>query len=264
MKPAMIIDLRRCTGCLACVEACMTENIVRWREDGTYVLPENVVAYTRTRSRTVTYGDTMRKVFIQCLHCEDPPCVFVCPTGASYKSEEGVVLIDDEICIKCKYCIYACPYGVRTMLETPMEGTILHEHALKVGVPDKCTFCYHRKRGESLWTPACVEGCPYHARLFGDLDDPDDTVTVLVETGIAAMPREDLGTSPKLFYIPRRGAFEIVKYPVRRKDELITYPVWSKIKDTFVKTLANIAIAAGVLLGAIHIVREKLKEGGEE
>jgi tetrathionate reductase subunit B len=266
MKPAMIIDYNRCTGCLSCVEACIAENINRVGADGENIYPENVVEFARTRPVKIEYGDTIRRVFRQCLHCERPPCVYSCPTGASHQTQENVVLVDDKICIKCGLCIEACPYGVRTFLETPFEGMIKHEHALKDRIPDKCTFCYHRKDGDSLWIPACVESCPHKARHFGDLEDPDDPVTKLVKAGIASMPREDLGTSPKLYIIPRKGAFEEVKYPVRREDQLITYTSWSTFKEWIVKPIFTIGAGLAVILGLVHMIRERRKEveeGGE-
>lgn len=262
MKPAMIIDMTRCTGCLSCVEACITENISRVGPEGEMVYPDNVVRYARTRPKIIQYELSIRRTFSQCVHCEKAPCVDVCPTGASYKSEEGVVLVDSEKCIKCKLCIYACPYGVRTFYEGKLEGEIKHEYALKSRVPDKCTFCYHRKNGDGIWTPACVEACPYEARLFGDLDDPDDPVSRYVRFGLAIKPRYDLGTEPKLFVIPTKGALEEHEFPVRERDQLITFETWKFIKENVVKPILAIAAFTGVTLGLIHMVREGRK--GEE
>ncbi|MEM1948087.1 MAG: 4Fe-4S dicluster domain-containing protein [Candidatus Caldarchaeum sp.] len=260
MKPAMIIDLDKCVGCYACVVECMVENIGRRLEDGTLSLPERPTDYSRTRPATVTsYVGDEKRVFIQCLHCDNPPCVYACPTGASYVSPEGVVLLDSSKCIRCGLCIDACPYSVRTRLMEEFAGTIQHEHALKIGIPDKCTFCYHRKNGEGLWTPACVEVCSFDARLFGDLEDPKDEVHRIVMSGLAVPPRDDFGTKPKLFYIPRKGGYELVRYPVRREDQGITFTLWSNLKEMVVKPLTVMAMLGAVVLGTIHIIRERRK-----
>ncbi len=259
----MIIDLTRCTGCYSCVEACITENISRIGPKGEILYPDNVVKYARTRPKTVYSESAMRRVFIQCLHCENPPCVHVCPTGASYVSTEGVVLIDPEKCIKCKLCIRACPYGVRTFYTGELPGDPKHEHALKPFIPDKCTFCYHRKRGDGeLWVPACVEACTFGARLFGDLDDPEDPVSVLVRYGIAIRPREERGTKPKVFIVPMRSGIEVAKYPARRRDELIEYNTWASIKNEIIRPVFTAATTAAVVLGLIHMIRERRRERG--
>ncbi|MET1127829.1 MAG: 4Fe-4S dicluster domain-containing protein [Thermoproteota archaeon] len=258
MRPAMVIDLTRCTGCLSCVEACITENISRIGPNGEMVYPDNVASYARTRPKILEYESSVRRAFVQCLHCENAPCVKVCPTGASYVSPEGVVLVDAEKCIKCRLCIYACPYNVRTFYEGKLEGEPKHEHALKPRVPDKCTFCYHRKREDGrLWTPACVEACPFGARLFGDLDNPADPVAIIAKYGIATRPRPDLGTKPKLFITPLRGGIELIEYPVRREDQLVTYSTWASVKSSIVRPLFEAAAAAAVILGLIHMARER-------
>jgi Fe-S-cluster-containing dehydrogenase component len=131
-----------------------------------------------------------------CLHCEDPPCVPVCPTGASYKrAEDGIVLVDYDKCIGCKYCSWACPYGVR-------------ELDAQQKVMKKCTLCVDRITDRSLpereRKPACVLACPTNARLFGDIHDPDSYVSAAIRDygGYALMP--EWGTHPANHYLPRR------------------------------------------------------------
>jgi Fe-S-cluster-containing dehydrogenase component len=131
-----------------------------------------------------------------CLHCEDPPCVPVCPTGASYKREQdGIVLVDYDKCIGCKYCSWACPYGVRELDE--------HQKVMK-----KCTLCVDRIYDDSLpeneRKPACVMACPTSARLFGDVNDPDSEAAVAIRErgGYQLMP--EWGTRPANHYLPRR------------------------------------------------------------
>ncbi|BDG26891.1 4Fe-4S ferredoxin [Thermus thermophilus] len=174
---AMAIDLSLCVGCAACAVACKMENEVppgvfnlwiREREIGTY--PDLVVEFRPE----------------QCLHCENPPCVPVCPTGASYQTQEGLVLVDPKKCIACGACIAACPYDAR----------YLHPS----GYVSKCTFCAHRIEQGRL--PACVETCPTFCRTFGDLDDPESPVSrALKEAGRVDVLRPELGTKPKLFYL---------------------------------------------------------------
>ncbi|UZX16649.1 4Fe-4S dicluster domain-containing protein [Thermus sp. PS18] len=174
---AMAIDLSLCVGCAACAVACKMENEVppgvfnlwiREREIGTY--PDLVVEFRPE----------------QCLHCENPPCVPVCPTGASYQTQEGLVLVDPKKCIACGACIAACPYDAR----------YLHP----AGYVSKCTFCAHRIEQGRL--PACVETCPTFCRTFGDLDDPESPVSrALREAGRVDVLRPELGTKPKLFYL---------------------------------------------------------------
>jgi len=138
-----------------------------------------------------------------CLHCETPACVTVCPTGASYKrAEDGIVLVDEDKCIGCKLCSWACPYGAR-------------EYSAVEGVMKKCTLCvdriYNTNLDESERQPACVQACPTKARHFGDLGDPDSKVSKLVAErgGVALMP--ELGYAPVNRYLPprpRRGGAE--------------------------------------------------------
>ncbi len=185
----MVIDLRKCVGCGACVAACIAENR---REQAFRAIEEGAEALGEFKLRTsvhVHIHGTFPHVGVVymhmiCQHCEDPPCVHVCPTGASYKTEEGVVLVEHEKCIGCEYCVQACPYGARFW--DPYLRAV-----------DKCTFCIHRVK-EGL-EPACVATCPTGARVFGDLDDPNSEVSRLVAKGAVRLREE--GTGPHVYYI---------------------------------------------------------------
>jgi len=164
----LVIDTTKCTGCQACVKACNLRND----------LPgEQSYIYGRVK------GDEHLRWFlmVQCQHCADPPCATVCPTNATYVRDDGVVLVDQELCVGCKYCIYACPYDAR----------VFDEHR---GVADKCWLCldWVLAGGE----PACVHACIPGARIFGRLDDPDSAVSQLVDSGRARPLRPEFGTDP--------------------------------------------------------------------
>ena len=188
MKYGMVIDESKCVGCGACIAACISENLEK-EVDLAMKKGDLKDMKLRTYIDEIEIGlfPSVRTLFHHsiCRHCEDPPCVEVCPTGASYKTKDGIVLINKDICIGCKYCMTACPYNARYIDEVTMT-------------PDKCTFCEHRLKEGKL--PACVEACPTHARIFGDLDDPKSEVSKLVSEG--AVPEgAEYGTKPKVYYI---------------------------------------------------------------
>lgn len=175
---AMVIDTRRCIGCHACSVACKTENEVPLGE-------------TRSWVEYIEKGEfpNVSRSFLPrlCNQCEKPQCVAVCPTGATYKREQdGIVVVDSNICIGCKYCLQACPYGMRFI--NPRTGTA-----------DKCDFCLHRVQQGLV--PACVNTCQGRARIFGDLNDPESEVSKLVATNATTVLRPEIGTEPMVFYI---------------------------------------------------------------
>ncbi|MGR3484379.1 MAG: 4Fe-4S dicluster domain-containing protein [Paracoccaceae bacterium] len=203
VKLGLVIDLDTCVGCHACVVACKGWNTEAYGAPLADLDPYGAQASGTFLNRVHTYEVTPADGPAQtvhlpksCLHCEDAPCVTVCPTGASYKrAEDGIVLVNESTCIGCGLCAWACPYGARE--KDPLEG-----------VMKKCTLCVDRIYNESLpevdREPACVRTCPAGARHFGDLGDPDSAVSKLVEArgGIDLMPEQ--GTRPVNKYLPPR------------------------------------------------------------
>ena len=170
----MIVDLDRCIGCHSCTAACIQENEIDLGRFYTKVI--NV-------GPTGTYPNVEEYYLpVKCQHCETPTCVKVCPTGASYRREDGIVLVDHNKCIGCEYCIMACPYGVRSRND-------------RLGVIEKCTLCAHLV--DDGKNPACVDICPGHARIFGDADDPASEVAQkLASTGDSLHRLADVGNTP--------------------------------------------------------------------
>jgi len=199
---ALVIDLNVCVGCHACVTSCKQWNTSGeagfLSDDNPYGADPTGTFFNRVQTFEVgEFPDTETVHFPKsCLHCEDPPCVPVCPTGASYKrAEDGIVLVDYDKCIGCKYCSWACPYGAREVDE--------HQKVMK-----KCTLCvdriYDKKLPEAERKPACVLACPTSARLFGDIHDPQSEASRAIreQGGYALMP--EWGTQPANHYLPRR------------------------------------------------------------
>ena len=200
----LVIDLDTCVGCHACVTACKGWNDqgygVPLSDQNPYGSDPSGVFLNRVHSYQVAPADAPPVIVNfprSCLHCADAPCVTVCPTGASYKrSEDGIVLVNEDACIGCGLCAWACPYGARELDQA-------------AGVMKKCTLCVDRIYNENLpeedREPACVRTCPTGARHFGDLADPDSKVSKLVAKrgGVDLMPEQ--GTRPTNKYLPPRA-----------------------------------------------------------
>ncbi len=195
----MAIDLKRCIGCNSCVIACKAEN-------GTQ--PE--VFWMKVLEYEVGHYPNARREFIptRCNHCASPPCVPVCPSGATYRREkDGIVMTDYDACLGCGACVTACPYQARYLPEEERyyysEGPTPYEEQNPrrppVGVAQKCNFCVHRI--DQGLPPACVQTCPTSAITVGDLDDPTSEISQLIRKRHAVRPRADLGTDPSLYYL---------------------------------------------------------------
>lgn len=198
----LVIDLDTCVGCHACVTSCKEWNAGGHMAPLTDLDPyggePDGVWFNRVHSyeQDNEWGGRTVHFPRSCLHCETPACVTVCPTGASYKrSSDGIVLVDEDKCIGCQLCAWACPYGAR-------------EFDVDVGVMKKCTLCIDRIYNENLAeedrVPACVAACPTGARHFGDLGDPQSPVSQLVDErgGVDLMP--EMGYRPVNKYLPPR------------------------------------------------------------
>ena len=217
----MVIDLRKCVGCHACTIACIAEN----------KLPPGVVYRPVLEEEIGTYPNVIRRFTpMPCMQCDNPPCVPVCPVNATYKDENGVVVIDYEQCIGCRYCITACPYAARTFdfgdtytKGTPVaDGLIVgqtvaddYERAANfeygeateragkdespIGNVRKCHFCLHRLKEGML--PSCTTTCIGRATFFGDAKDPDSLVADLISSPNVMRLKEELGTEPRVYYL---------------------------------------------------------------
>lgn len=207
-----LVDTNNCIGCGLCVEACKRENDIPMEANVTrtwierYVLDKDGVVRADTPNAgrkgfttadidlghgnvyKIDPADVQKAFFVPklCNQCENPPCVQVCPVGATYQTSDGVVLVDRKTCIGCGYCIMACPYGSR----------FFHP---KARVADKCTFCYHRI-SQGL-KPACEEVCPTKARRIGNMRDPEDPVAKIIMTERVGVLKDDYGTKPQVYYL---------------------------------------------------------------
>ncbi len=172
-----VIEPKRCIDCKACMVACEIENAVPLGKHRNWIGQIGPTGTFPVLGMKFEPGN--------CMHCENPPCERVCPTGATYQRDDGIVLVDYDKCIGCRYCMQACPYDAR----------YLHTD----GYVDKCTFCVHRL--DAGQPPACVETCVGGARHFGDLNDPNSEVSQLLATHDYYVMYEEAGTEPKIFYI---------------------------------------------------------------
>lgn len=207
----MAIDLRKCIGCNACTVACIAEN----------ALPPGMVYRPVIKEEIGTYPNvTKRNLPKPCMQCDEPPCVDVCPVSATWKREDGIVVIDYNACIGCRYCMTACPYehrmfdygekysdGLPQVAEYDNRPSFEYgkiwerpdKHSSPVGNVRKCTFCAHRLDQGLL--PQCLTTCIGGANYFGDLNDPDAVITKIISQLNVFRLKEELGTQPKVFYL---------------------------------------------------------------
>ena len=209
---AFLVDTYKCVGCGLCVKACKLENEVPYDANVTrtwverYVLTKDGRVFADTpkgardgfttskidlgegKFQDIKKDDIQKAFFVPklCNQCENPPCVQVCPVGATYQAPDGVVLVDRKWCIGCGYCIMACPYGVRFF------------HPV-YKVAEKCNFCYHRIT-KGLKT-ACVQACPFGARMIGNIKDPNDPVSRIIRNERVSVLKDEYGTRPQVYYI---------------------------------------------------------------
>ena len=202
-----IVDTTRCIGCGACVRACKAENDVpdtyfrTWVER--YEIDEHEVVHVDSPNGSIdgfaldqvpsSEGEKAFFVPKLCNHCANAPCVQVCPVGATFTTKDGVVLVDSDYCIGCRYCIQACPYGARFL--HPVTRTA-----------EKCTFCYHRL-AQGL-QPACVEACPTEARVFGEVRRRNSPLARFVRFNKLRTLKPHLNTESKVFYANLDGEVE--------------------------------------------------------
>jgi Fe-S-cluster-containing dehydrogenase component len=208
---AMVIDLERCiqeAGCTKCIDAChMAHNVPRirieahqinwiWKSSyaGAFPSEENEYQVSKLKNASVP---------VLCNHCENPPCVRVCPTQATWKRQDGIVMMDWHRCIGCRYCMAACPYGSRSFNWVDPRPYIPNQTpdfpTRTKGVVEKCNFCEDRiGKGE---LPACVKACTQQAMIFGDLHDANSAVRELLRTRFTMRRKPELGTNPQIYYI---------------------------------------------------------------
>jgi len=212
---AYALDLSRCVGCRRCVYACVAENN-QSREPQLHWI--KVLSMEKEKGVDLAHADAYYQpetvpeeghfyMPVQCQQCRDAPCTKVCPTGATWTEKDGIVVIDYDWCIGCRYCMAACPYGARhfnwTEPSIPKNEVNPNTHYLgnrprPKGVVEKCTFCIQRTRAGRY--PACVEVCPVGARKFGNLLDPDSEIRYIIEHKRVMVLKADLNTAPRFFY----------------------------------------------------------------
>ncbi len=200
-KWGMIIDLNKCrSDCTACLKACRHENNVAFHEDERWDI--HWIRKVKVEGKIGTQS-TEKSVILVCNHCENPPCAQVCPVQATYKRDDGIVIVDHHRCIGCRYCMIACPYNARYFNFKDSEHWANQDRPKRShGVAESCHLCAHRL--DVGKPPACVEACANsgEAALFvGDMNDPQSDVSELLASNAVKRMKEDIGTEPKVHYI---------------------------------------------------------------
>ena len=212
----MVIDLRKCVGCYACMVSCKQDHF----------LPPNIFWNRLVVGETGKYPTVTKQLYpVLCNHCDEAACVKACPTGATSKREDGLVSINYDECVGCRYCLIACPYQQRTYYSNgkkeyfPGQGLTELEligqelYPLQPGTVVKCNFCMERidqglakgliPGADREATPVCVNACPPKARTFGDLDDPDSEISTLIKHRKGQQLHTEYGTDPSVYYVIR-------------------------------------------------------------
>ncbi len=212
---AYALDISRCIGCRRCVYACVEENNQSREPQLQWI---RVLSMEKEKGVDFTHADAYYDpaqvpepghfyVPVACQHCRNAPCTKVCPTGATWTEPDGIVVIDYDWCIGCRYCMAACPYGARHFnwtepsipkAEVNPQMHVLGNRPRPAGVVEKCTFCIQRTRAGRY--PACVEVCPVGARKFGNLLDKDSEIRYIIENKRVLVLKEELNTLPRFFY----------------------------------------------------------------
>ncbi len=236
---AMVIDLRKCVGCQACSVACSEE----------WAVPVGS-ARTRIRSTGIVgkFPNLMSTFHVaQCNHCDHPPCVVPCPTGATFQADSGIVRVDKELCIGCGYCVDACPYDARYI--NPLTNKV-----------DKCDFCVARLQRGQL--PACVTTCTAHAKFFGDLEDSKSEVYPFVfEQKARRLESPEIAVGPNVYYLGKPGHLEMVlaKFGPRPAELLRAGELWKR----YLRPLVFAAVAA-TFIGQALAFFYQLKTGEKD
>lgn len=234
---AMVIDLNRCVGCHACVMACKAEWGLPTEESRCWVKPIGPAETPYGLASTFYVG--------LCNHCDEPSCVEECPTGATYKTKNGSVVVNKELCIGCGNCAVACPYGAR----------YINRLNKKV---DKCTFCDERvARGEE---PACVKTCPTTARIFGDLEDTKSEVYKKVfSEGAVPIATHKVNLYPNVYYLGKERDIYLLANTYAPQQPIISVPnqMWSLVKFTFLGLFGASMIGTFVAYASQLVMGEK-------
>jgi Fe-S-cluster-containing dehydrogenase component len=206
---AMAINTKACKqGCQICIDTCHSihnvpdfgnaKDEIKWLFD----LPYGD-AFPDTENQFLPQAVQGSSVLALCNHCDNPPCVRVCPTQATFRREDGIVMMDYHRCIGCRYCMAACPYGARSFNwrdPRPFIKTINPDYPTRTrGVVEKCNFCQERLAIGQI--PACVEVCPEKALVFGDLEDPNSEISALLQANFSLQRKSNLGTRPQVYYL---------------------------------------------------------------
>jgi tetrathionate reductase subunit B len=215
----MVIDLRACVGCHACAVACATEWDVPAGQGRTHVRETPIVG---------TFPALKSSVFVaQCNHCDHPPCVPACPSGATSQGADGIVRIDRAVCIGCGFCLEACPYDARYL--NPLDRKV-----------DKCDFCAARlERGQE---PACVATCTAHAKHFGDLEDPQSGVATLVyELGASRIDTRSAAVGPNVYYSGKPAQLDLVRATFQPRGPRLRFAgtAWRRVLTPLVLTIVG-------------------------